>query len=77
MLPWKRRNIYKPPVLGFHASFGGCIYSFVFNPRPQMLPGHKMFFDVGDLLDAFLQIAKRMTLESPKRKHTEPGNIQN
>ncbi len=23
--PWKGRNIYKPPVLGFHVSFGGCI----------------------------------------------------
>ena len=22
--PWKRRNIYKPPILGFHVSFRGC-----------------------------------------------------
>ena len=22
--PWKSRNIYKPPILGFHVSFGGC-----------------------------------------------------
>ena len=25
--PWKRRNIYKWPVLGFHVSFRGCIWS--------------------------------------------------
>ena len=22
--PWKRRNIYKPPIFGFHVSFWGC-----------------------------------------------------
>ncbi len=26
--PWKRRNIYKPPILGFHVSFQGCTLSF-------------------------------------------------
>ena len=23
--PWKRRNIYKPPILGFHVNFRGCM----------------------------------------------------
>ena len=23
--PWKRRNVYKPPILGFHDNFRGCI----------------------------------------------------
>ena len=21
---WKRKNVYKPPILGFHVSFRGC-----------------------------------------------------
>ena len=31
--PWKRRNIYKPPIFGFHVNFSGAYYIFVSRKR--------------------------------------------
>ena len=31
MPPWKRRIIYKPPIVGFHVSFRGCIYIYTYS----------------------------------------------
>ena len=36
---WKRRNIYKPPIFGFHVSFRGCITKDTPSPiHPQLVP---------------------------------------
>ena len=35
--PWKRRNIYKPPIIGFHASFQG-LYHLKYPKSPNKNP---------------------------------------
>ena len=37
--PWKRRNIYKPPIFGFHVSFQGCISSYCNSSLNLQVPG--------------------------------------
>ena len=34
--PWKRRNIYKPSIFGFHVCFGGCILYMCVLPHPVL-----------------------------------------
>ena len=37
--PWKKRNIYKPSIFGFHVSFGSC-FGYYFGHCRKKLIGH-------------------------------------
>ncbi len=73
--PWKRRNIYKPPVFGFHVSFRGCIVSPIVSYLKCQFMVHLSWFFSSKLVRMFVHFSgskKASVMESCPR-----GSLRN
>ena len=65
-IPWKRGNTYKPPIVGFHVNFQGCVQ--VYLRRPQVVMSNSFFethFEDSDFME-FESSVKKCFLPSRK-----------
>ena len=76
--PWRRGNIYRPAIFGFHVSFRGCSQIKVFkagfwkNNKNKVCPqGHKVVIENSEVLqgsfDVFTVICSVLSMTSPKQ----------